>query len=173
MAAAAPARRAAPVRAKPTRARAQPARAPRRPSRSRPRPAPRASLVPFAVGRTAGAVSDLADSGIVLRLTRGRLWIGALATLLVGIVALNVLALSFSASSSKVGREADALTRENAALRARLVGGQSSESVANDAATLGLVVPEAGAITYLRPRPGDAQRAAERLKAGELTGASP
>jgi hypothetical protein len=118
-------------------------------------------------------VSELADSGLVLRLTRGRLWIGALTTLLVGIVALNVLALSFSASSSKVGRQADALTRDNAALRAKLVGGQSSEKVAGDATSLGLVVPEAAAITYLRPRPRDAATTAQRLRTGELTGTAP
>ena len=35
-----------------------------------------ARLVPLAVGRTAVAVSGLADSGVVHRLTRGRLWIG-------------------------------------------------------------------------------------------------
>jgi hypothetical protein len=56
--------------------------------------------VPVAVGATAGAVGGLADSGLVVRLTRGRLWIGALAMLLVGIVALNVMALSLNATSS-------------------------------------------------------------------------
>jgi hypothetical protein len=129
-----------------------------------------ARLVPLAVGRTAVAVSGLADSGLVHRLTRGRLWIGALTTLLVGIVSLNVLALSFNASSSKVGRQADALDREISALRANIAtNGASNERVQAAAAKLGLIVPEPGSVGYLRPQPDDAAVAAKRLASGELT----
>ena len=129
-----------------------------------------ARLVPLAVGRTAVAVSGLADSGLVHRLTRGRLWIGALTTLLVGIVSLNVLALSFNASSSRVGRQADALKREISALRAKIAtNGASNERVQAAAANLGLIVPEPGSVGYLRPRPDDAAVAAKRLASGELT----
>ena len=129
-----------------------------------------ARLVPLAVGRTAVAVSGLADSGLVHRLTRGRLWIGALTTLLVGIVSLNVLALSFNASSSRVGTQADALDREISALRAKIAtNGASNERVQAAAAKLGLIVPEPGSVGYLRPRPDDAAVAAKRLASGELT----
>jgi cell division septation protein DedD len=129
-----------------------------------------ARLVPLAVGRTAVAVSGLADSGLVHRLTRGRLWIGALTTLLVGIVSLNVLALSFNASSSRVGTQADALDREISALRAKIAtNGASNERVQAAAANLGLIVPEPGSVGYLRPRPDDAAVAAKRLASGELT----
>ena len=69
---------------------------------------PRRGLRPGAVGRTAIAVGGLADSGLVVRLTRSRLWIGLLGCLLIGIVALNVIALSFSASSSQAARQAEA-----------------------------------------------------------------
>ena len=104
-----------------------------------------ARLVPLAVGRTAGAVSGLADSGLVHRLTRGRLWIGALTTLLVGIVALNVLALSLNASSSKVGRQADSLKRQISALRAEIAtNGASNQRIQEAAAKLGLIVPAPG-----------------------------
>jgi cell division septation protein DedD len=128
-----------------------------------------ARLVPLAVGRTAVAVSGLADSGVVHRLTRGRLWIGALTTLLVGIVSLNVLALSFNASSSRVGRQADGLKREISALRAEIAtDGASNERVAAAAAKLGLIVPEPGSVRYLRPSPDDAAAAAKRLASGEL-----
>jgi hypothetical protein len=127
-------------------------------------------LVPLAVGRTAVAVSGLADSGLVHRLTRGRLWIGALTTLLVGIVSLNVLALSFNASSSRVGRQADALNREISALRAEIAtNGASNQRVQAAAAKLGLIVPEPGSVGYLRPSPDDAAVAAKRLASGELT----
>jgi len=103
-------------------------------------------------------------------LTRGRLWIGALATLLVGIVALNVLALSFNAASSRVGRQADTLKREISALRARIAtNGASNESVQVGAVELGLAVPAPGSIRYLSLGPDDAAVAAKRLHSGELT----
>jgi hypothetical protein len=126
--------------------------------------------VPLAVGRTAVAVSGLAESGVVHRLTRGRLWIGALTTLLVGIVSLNVLALSLNASSSKVGRQADALNREISALRAQIAtNGASNQRIQAVAASLGLMVPEPGDVRYLAPGAGDAEAAAKRLRSGELT----
>lgn len=129
-----------------------------------------ARLVPLAVGRTAVAVSGIAESGLVRRLTRGRLWIGALATLLVGIVALNVLALSFNATASRTGRQADALKRENSILRGHLAeAGASDQRVQTQAAALGLIVPEPGSITYVSRKPSDAATAARRLAAGELT----
>jgi hypothetical protein len=124
--------------------------------------------VPVAVGATAGAVGGLANSGLVVRLTRGRLWIGALAVLLVGIVALNVMALSLNASSSKTGRQADALKQQNSALRAQLAGQISSQKVQRLATSLGLVFPEPGSIRYLEPESGDAAEAARRLRSGEL-----
>ena len=139
-------------------------------SSARPRPAMPARFVPLAVGRTAVAVSGLADSGLVHRLTRGRLWIGALTTLLVGIVSLNVLALSFNASSSRVGRQADVLKREISALRAKIAtDGTSNKRIQAAAASLGLIVPEPGSVSYLRPGHDDAMVAAQRLASGELT----
>jgi hypothetical protein len=152
------ARTAGPV---PATRRARPVRRPLTPMPAR--------LVPLAVGRTAVAVSGLAESGLVHRLTRGRLWIGALTTLLVGIVSLNVLALNFNASSSKVGRQADSLKREISALRAKIAtNGASNERVAAAAAKLGLIVPEPGSVRYLRPSSDDAAVAAKRLTSGEL-----
>jgi len=159
---AAPARRASPGRS------SRPAvRTARRPRVAAPMPA---RLVPLAMARTADAVSGLAESGLVHRLTRGRLWIGALTTLLVGIVALNVLALSFNASTSRVGRQTDVLNREISVLRAQIANaGASNERVQAEAASLGLIVPEPGSIRYLRPSARDAAVAAKRLAAGELT----
>jgi hypothetical protein len=129
-----------------------------------------ARLVPLAVGRTAVAVSGIAESGLVRRLTRGRLWIGALTTLLIGIVALNVLALSFNATASRTGRQADALERQNSILRGRLAeAGASDQRIQTQAAALGLIVPEPGSITYVSRKPDHAAIAARRLASGELT----
>lgn len=127
-----------------------------------------AALVPVAVGRTAGAVGVLADSGLVIGLTRSRLWIGLLGGLLVGIVALNVAALSFSAGSSDVARQADALERQNSVLRGRIATSLSNEEIQGAASSLGLFLPQPESVRYLRPGPDDAAEAARRLRAGEL-----
>lgn len=170
MAATAPARTTAPAR----RAQPRPARrAPARPARRAPakrqarrrQVTPPAGFVPVAVG----AVGGLADSGVVVRLTRGRLWIGILAALLVGIVALNVMALSFSASSSDAGRQADELKRLNSAARAQIATLTASEEIQQTATQLGLYVPKPNQIGYVRPSAEDAIAAAKRLRDGELT----
>ena len=150
-------------------------RAPSRSPATRPAPrrrrqhTPSAGFVVPAALRTAGAVGGIADSGIVVRLTRGRLWIGILAALLVGIVALNVVALSFNASSSAAGRQGDALKRQNSALRAQIAELTASAEVQQTAGRLGLQMPNPGQIGYLRPTPDDALEAAKRLRAGELS----
>ena len=121
------------------------------------------------VAAAAGAVGGLADSGLFVWLTRGRLWIGLLGTLLVGIVGLNVFALSFSASSSNAGQAADALRRSNSALRAQIAGKLSNSEIQGTAAKLGLAMPSPGDIGYLETTRGDAKTAAQRLRDGELT----
>jgi len=162
------ARRAATAR-KPAPRKPAPRRAPARPARRRRTGhTPIAGFVPVAVGRTAGAVGGIADSGLVVRLTRSRLWIGLLGGLLIGIVALNVMALSFSASSSDAARQADELKRLNSALRGDIATRLSSPEIQAAAAKLGLFNPEAGSIRYVRPSPGDAAEAARRLRNGEL-----
>jgi hypothetical protein len=101
-------------------------------------------------------------------LARGRLWIGLLGVLLVGIVGLNVLALSFSASSSEAGQAADSLRRQNSAFRAQIAARTANSEVQAVAARLGLVMPGPGAFKYVRTSPGDAERAAQRLRDREI-----
>lgn len=125
-----------------------------------------------AVGRTAVAVGGIADSGLVFRLTRGRLWIGLLGTLLVGIVGLNVVALSFSATSSEAAGKAEELRRQNSALEAQLASMLSADELEQVADDLGLHVPVPGAIRYVKSSPDDAAVAAKRLKDGELSAAT-
>ena len=167
-------RAAAPARTRRPRARPAPRSATRTASSAAPagRLQPRCppGSCPLAVGRTAGAVSGLADSGLVHRLTRGRLWIGALATLLVGIVALNVLASASTRPSSRVGRQADCAEAGELGLRAQIAtDGSSNQRIQAAAARLGLIVPEPGSIGYLRPGQDDAEVAARRLVSGDLT----
>jgi hypothetical protein len=128
-----------------------------------------AHLIPVAVGRTAVAVGDFADSSLVVRITRSRLWIGILAGLLAGIVALNVLSLSLTASTGKLATRSDALARENALVRSRIGERLSSDRVESAAASLGLAVPEPGAIEYLSAGDAYAEVAAKRIERGDLT----
>ncbi len=155
----APARRSAPAR-KPASGRAT------APKRRRTGQTPVGGFVPVAA--VGGAVGGIADSGLFVWLTRGRLWIGVLGALLVGIVGLNVMALSFSASSSNAGQAADSLKRQNSALRAQIAGRLSNSEIQQVAARLGLVMPSPGSIGYLRSSPDDAKNAAQRLRNGEL-----
>jgi hypothetical protein len=129
-----------------------------------------ARLVPLAVGTTAGAVSGLAESGLVHRLTRGRMWIGLLTPLLVGIVALNVFTLSVNATSSRTTRQTDVLQRQNSALQGQIAAaGASSDRVQTLAGKLGMIVPELGSIGYVEAGPKDAALAAQRLESGAIT----
>ena len=140
------------------------------------RPAPRRAhaataplrLVPAAVGRTATAVSEIADSGLFVGLVRSRGWIFLLAVLLVGIVALNVVTLSLNSRTSRTAALSDELKRENSALRGDLAGALASERLRDKAFELGLGYPAAEAIIDLRFSPEDAATAAKRLRNGDI-----
>lgn len=141
--------------------------APARPQRARPRPkrAAGGQLIPLAVGRTAGAVRHLPDSGLVVRMTRGRAWIGVLGVLLVGIVALNVITLSFAASAGKIDQNTQALSQENSILRGRDAQRSGTARVRHDASAQGLVMPSADQVRYLQASPQDVVTAVRRLAA--------
>jgi len=166
-AATAPARRAPARTGAPRRRPARPQSASRRPVAvpQRAVAAPRGGFAAAAVG----TVSGIADSGLVLGLTRSRLWIGVLASLLVGIVALNVMALSFNAASSETAALSDELREQNSALRASIADGLSNERLQDAAVRIGLVMPQAASALALTPAAGDAAEAARRLRRGDFT----
>lgn len=151
---------------------AAPARAPRRP-RSRPQPrrapkrAPRKSQPRLAlvVGRTAATVRDLPDSGLIVRMTRGRAWIAVLGMLLVGIVALNVVTLSFAASLGKIDEQSSALEAENSVLANRLAKRNAAERVHAEGAAQGMVTAPLDEAAVIQAGPADAATAAARLAA--------
>ena len=168
----APARRAA-AKAAPVRkaGRAAPARkapvrkAPARtPARRAPARRPGGPLIPLAVG-TATAVRQLPDSNLMVRMTRGRAWIGVLGLLLAGIVALNVITLSLAATAGHTDSNIQALDQENSILRRRDAQRSSVARVRHDAAALGLTVPTTDQINYVEASPSDVTTAAQRLAA--------
>jgi hypothetical protein len=167
----APPKRKAPTR-KPPRARAvaAPAKAPARRAPAR-RPAPKRApattrpKLALAAGRTAVAVRQLPDSGLVVRMTRGRAWIAVLAVLLVGIVALNVATLSFGASSGKIDEQITSLEQEISMLEGREAKYFSTARIRSEAAAAGLAMPTAEEPTVLEFEPADVTTAAARLAA--------
>lgn len=148
--------------------RRRPARAPaRRPARITP-PGGFAKLPVSAVGRTAGALGGIADSGLVGWLTRGRAWIALLGVLLAGIVAVNVYGLSLSAKTSAAQTKIDQYERLNSVLAGRVDRRSSSLRIQEVASALGLATPAPDLIRYLKPAEADAGLAAERLGDGSI-----
>ncbi len=160
MAAAATARRAAV--AAPAPARRTPTRKPAR--RKAPTRRPGGQLIPLATG-AATAVRQLPDSSLMVRMTRGRAWIAVLGVLLAGIVAINVITLSLSATTGQIERNVQALEEENALLRGRDAKLSGASRVRHDAAALGLAAASTDQIGYAEASPHDARIAAQRLAA--------
>jgi hypothetical protein len=153
----APARRA-PARKTPLR-KAAPAR--RAPARK-----PAGQLIPLAVG-TASAVRKLPDSSLIVRLTRGRVWIGVLGVLLVGIVALNVVTLSLAARSGHIAQNIQALEEDNGVARSRDAQKSGAARIRHEAAALGLSAASLDQVGSVQAGPHDVAVAAARLAAAE------
>lgn len=120
-------------------------------------------MLPHAAVGAAGAVRDLSDSNLIMRLTRGRGWIAVLCALLGGIVALNVLSLSLNAGAGRLGLQIDRLETQNSVLRAQIAERLSASRVEAAASSLGLANPDPKEISYLSARDGDAERLARLL----------
>ncbi len=143
-------------------ARTAPARAPQRARPKTRRSAGQPSLA-IAVGRTAGAVRQLPDTGLVVSMTRGRAWIAVLGVLLVGIVGLNVVTLSFAASSGKIDGQISTLEAENSMLKGRVATRLGPDRIRNEAAPLGLQMPTEQGPRVITYSPDDIGKAAARL----------
>ncbi len=98
-------------------------------------------------------------------MTRGRAWIGVLGVLLVGIVALNVITLSFAASAGKIYQNIGALEQDNSIARGRDAVRYGTARIRREASGQGLVMPSANQVHYLRASPNDVEIAARRLAA--------
>jgi hypothetical protein len=122
-----------------------------------------AALFPQAAMRSAGAVRDLSDSGLIVRLTRGRGWIAVLSALLGGIVALNVLSLSLTAGSGRTSLQIDELKTQVSSLQAQIDERLSAVKVEAEAVRLGLANPDPQSITFLSAADGSARRVAHLL----------
>lgn len=156
-------------------ARPAPARRPRqRPAHPPRRVSGRATPAPARPGTAALPVKVLdapfaralrsRTSSVLDALLSGRGWIVLVGVLLVGIVFFNVDLLRMNREIALTAEKGTALKRENARLRqeAALLG--SSERIQDAAADLGLVLPGAGDVRYLKAHPAfDARKAARSI----------
>jgi hypothetical protein len=154
-----------PRRAPATRPRTAPARTPRtRPAAPGRRGRTGSHLIPIAVG-TATAVRQFPDSPLIVRMTRGRLWIGVLGALLAGIVALNVFTLSLTAQAGHIDQNIVALEKENSLLRIRDAQRSGAARVRHDAGAIGLEMAAVDEISSIEPSRRDVAVAVQRLAA--------
>ncbi|HVE68918.1 MAG TPA: hypothetical protein VNB64_10095 [Solirubrobacteraceae bacterium] len=110
---------------------------------------PRTQVAPLGP-RLVAFASTLPDRSVVERMVRGRVWIGVLAFLLIGLVAMQVSLLKLNAGIGSAVERSSALERANGALRAQVSQLESGERIQAGAAALGMVMPPAGQISYLR-----------------------
>jgi hypothetical protein len=129
--------------------------------RARPRPR-RAAPQPLRL-RLVAFAATLPDRGIVDRLVRGRAWIAVVGTLLIGLVAMQVSLLKLNAGIGSDVERAAALERTNGELRAQVSQLESGERIQENAAGLGMIMPPAGQISYLRAGGPAAAGAAQAL----------
>ncbi len=116
----------------------------------------------------------LPDHTIVDRLTRGRLWIGLIGCLLLGLVGMQVALLKLNAGIGRAVQQGATLERRNGELRATISRLGSEERIQAMGAKLGLIMPDAGSVTYLAVRAGpDAAAALQALRANKLGPAAP
>jgi cell division protein FtsB len=88
------------------------------------------------------------------RLTGGVIWIGVLAVLLAGVVALNVAVLRLNMRYDKLGRTKVDLTAQNADLQSRLSSGAAMQKIQQQARSqLGLVAANPDSTKYIQLSP--------------------
>ena len=147
--------------------RARTAPAPRLPRRvSGPVAKPRAVPAPKPVTGVFERLRALPDHRIIDRLLRGRVWICFVGVALMGIVAMQVSLLKLNSGISRAVETTTTLERQNSSMEASIARLASGDRIRTAADKRGMVTPAAGAVHYLRVRPGrDAPRAVRRMRA--------
>jgi len=147
---------------------ALPAYAPGRRRQRRPVPArtrqPR-HRVSGSARRTASVVTHLPESTAVVGISRSRVWIAVIGILLIGIVAINVITVSYGAMSGRIQNDIQTLDRQNSILKSQQTEALSMPRVQDAAASAGMLVPAPDEIHYRSFQPGDIAAAAQRLAA--------
>ena len=98
-------------------------------------------------------------------MSRSRVWIGVIGVLLIGIVAINVLTVSYGSMASSIEADIATLQDRNAILRSTQTKTLSMPQVRSAAAAAGMAVPEPTDVRYRNYSSGDIAAAAQRLAA--------
>jgi hypothetical protein len=109
-------------------------------------------------------VRALPEHRVVDRLLRSRLWIWALGALLGGIVTMQVSLLKLNSGISRAVETTTTLERQNADIETAIARLSSPDRVDSGAQVLGMVLPDAGQVSYLRAGPQDASRAVRHMQ---------
>ncbi len=157
--------RAAPLPRRAPAPRRAPGRAPTRPRRvsgparpTRPDNAARAARPVRSAARAAPRPGALLD-----RLIRGRLWIGLLASSLIGIVAMQMVVLKLNTNIGRTLTRAATLQRENAQLGIEDSTYSAETRVAPLAAAAGMTLAPPGSVHFVQTAQADLARAAAVL----------
>lgn len=110
-------------------------------------------------------VGRLPDSGAVRDLSRSRTWIAVIAILLTGLVAVNLVAVSFSTQAGRNLTRTQELERQNAILESTGIAAVSIPEVREGATELGMLSPDPTTIRFVEHSPQDIAAAAQRLAA--------
>jgi hypothetical protein len=118
---------------------------------------------PLAV-RLGRAAARIGDARFLDRLVRGRAWIALIAAGLMGIVFVQVSMLRLNAGISRAIATADALQRQNSALRGDISRLDSGERIGDTARALGMAMPPAGSVHYVDARKANGAAAARAIR---------
>jgi cell division protein FtsL len=122
---------------------------------------------PF-IFRVLRGAQQLADSRLLDRLIRGRLWIPLVAAALMGIVFMQVSMLKLNAGIGRAVQSSATLERQNSTLRAEVSRLESGSRIDGAAHDLGMVVPADGSTHYVTSAGREqAGAAAERMTAAD------
>jgi cell division protein FtsL len=114
------------------------------------------------LGRRAAAMPD---ARFLDRLVRGRGWIAVIAVALIGLVFLQVSLLRLNTGIGRAVTAASTLERQNAQIRMEVAKLDSGERIQLVAEKLGLVMPGADRVHYVRATPADGTHAARSITA--------
>ncbi|MDX6643500.1 MAG: hypothetical protein QOD76_1462 [Solirubrobacteraceae bacterium] len=142
-----------------------PARPGSKPQRGVARPQRGGTLLHGLVAGLLARARTLPDARIVDRMVRGPAWIALIGFLLMGLVAMQVSQLKLSASVSRAVQQGANLERRNGELQATVSRLSAEQRLQDIGARLGMFMPAAGAIHFLKlAPPRDATRAASALR---------
>jgi hypothetical protein len=116
--------------------------------------------------RALAAYERVADSALLDRLVRGRLWIGLLAFALIGIVAMQLMVLKLNSGIGATLEREAALQRTNAQLGIEAATGSGEGRIEPLAAATGMTFAPSGSVHFVASNPtSDVSRAATALAA--------